>query len=201
MITTQPRPRPHRDPRRNPHLALLLCGGLVLASGCFSAKINVVDERTALENQILGSYQALDSNLQLLASVRDPAPAAGAADLSQFSPARRTAIAARQTQQFNRDDVDELKGQGCLGEGQDGLLSERPCEASRDPVVAERLAKLLPSENQARATLFGFVIASSPELNEADLPQVVSAFARIQQEQAQQGAWIQAPSGEWAQKN
>jgi hypothetical protein len=192
-----------RRPRRHPSFALILIGALTLLDGCFSAKINVVDERTALENQILGSYQELDSNLQLLASVRDPAPAAaaGAADLSQFSLARRKAIAARQTQQFNRDDVDELKGLGCLGEGQDGLLAERPCEATRDPVVAERLAKLLPSENQARAILFRFVIASSPELGEADLPQVVSAFARIQQEQARKGDWIQAPAGEWVQKN
>ncbi|HKK67753.1 MAG TPA: hypothetical protein VJ946_06055, partial [Bacteroidales bacterium] len=41
-------------------------------SGCTLAKVDVemVSERTALENQVLGSYNSLDSQMLLAASVR-----------------------------------------------------------------------------------------------------------------------------------
>jgi len=50
---------------------------LMLAlSGCTLAKVdvNVVSERTALENQVLGSYNALTQDVLLVASVRGVDP-------------------------------------------------------------------------------------------------------------------------------
>ena len=45
---------------------------LLLISGCTLAnvKVEMLSERTALENQVLGSYNSLDSQMLLAASVR-----------------------------------------------------------------------------------------------------------------------------------
>ena len=77
---------------------------LIAPFSCVSPTIQVVDERTALENQILGSFEELEQDISLLASVRsDDSPESGPA-LPRFSDIRNQAIQARQTQQFNRDD-------------------------------------------------------------------------------------------------
>ena len=173
-----------------------------LASACVEAKIQVVDERTALENQILGQYEELDRELLLVASVR-AAPAGGGgpeAGLPVVSRLRDEALRARQTQQFNRDDLDELKAKGCLGEGGDGMLKPRECEASRETSVAERVARLVEAENQARRSILRYVVASSPDLTEQDLPKLTAAWSRLAHEQARPGEWIQDAGGAWKQK-
>ena len=178
-----------------------IAGLAVLISGCVSAKINVVGERTALENQILGSYEELDRDMQLLASVRAVDAEGKTRQPQSYTQERRQAILARQTQQFNRDDIDELKQAGCIGEAQDGTLKARPCERSSDPAVAGRLLRLIASENQARGVILRFAVTVSPDLTEKDLPQVIEAYARMQREKAQSGEWIQQPDGKWVRKN
>ena len=175
-------------------LAVLLCG-------CVSAKINVVDERTALENQILGSYEELDRDMQLLASVRAVDSGGKTRPPPSYTQERKQAITARQTQQFNQDDIDELKKAGCIGEAKDGTLAARPCERSSDQTVAQRLERLIASENQARGVILRFAVTTSPDLTEKDLPQVTEAYARMQREKAKTGEWIQQPSGEWIRKD
>ncbi len=180
---------------------ILLAGTAVLLGGCVSAKINVVDERTALENQILGSYEELDRDMQLLASVRGVDAKSQAQPPPSYTQQRQRAIAARQTQKFNRDDVDELKQAGCIGEANDGTLSKRPCELASDPAVAARLERVIASENQARSVILRFAVTASPDLTEKDLPQVTATYARMQREKARSGEWIQEPLGEWVRKD
>jgi uncharacterized protein YdbL (DUF1318 family) len=180
---------------------ILIAWPTVLLSGCVSAKINVVDERTALENQILGSYEELDRDMQLLASVRAVDAEGQTRQVPDYTQERRQAITARQTQKFNQDDIDELKQAGCIGEAKDGTLSKRPCPRASDPAVAGRLERLIASENQARSVILRFAVTASPDLTEKDLPQVTQAYARMQREKAKTGDWIQQPSGEWVRKD
>ena len=172
-----------------------------VVSGCVSAKINVVDERTALENQILGSYEELDRDMQLLASVRAVDSSGKTQPPPSYTQERQQAIVARQTQQFNRDDIDELKRAGCLGEAGDGTLAARTCDRSSDQAIAGRLERLIASENQARGVILRFAVTTSPDLTEKDLPQVTEAYARMQREKAKTGEWIQQPDGKWIQKD
>jgi len=176
-----------------------LLGGL-LFSGCVSAKINVVDERTALENQILGSYQRLDRDMQLLASVRAGEKAKPGAEKRPLVDARRRAIQARRVIQFNADDVDELKRLGCLGETKAGKLAGHDCEATSDAAVKKRLDRLVESENEARAVILSFIVTESPDLTEKNLPQLKQAFVRMRREDAKAGEWIQLDSGAWQKK-
>jgi len=172
-----------------------------LLYGCVSAKINVVDERTALENQILGSYEELDRDMQLLASVRAVDSAGETQPPPSYTQQRQQAIVARQTQQFNQDDIDELKKAGCIGEARDGTLAARPCDPAADKSVAERLERLIASENQARGVILRFAVTVSPDLTEKDLPQVTKTYARMQREKAKTGEWIQQPDGKWVRKD
>jgi uncharacterized protein YdbL (DUF1318 family) len=180
---------------------IILAGPAVLLSGCVSAKINVVDERTALENQILGSYEELDRDMQLLASVRGVDAEGQAQAPPNYTRQRQLAIAARQTQKFNRDDVDELKQAGCIGEANDGTLSKRPCEPASDPTVAARLKRVIAAENQARSVILHFAVTASPDLTEKNLPQVTATYARMQREKAKSGEWIQKSDGKWIRKD
>jgi len=172
---------------------------LLVLCDCVTPRIAVVDERTALENQILGSYEELDRNLQLIASVRALGQENQAPQAGDFVKIRRQAIQARQTQQFNRDDVVELKKASCLGEGKDGLLAVRPCPGPDDPKAKDRLASLLGAENRARSVLWRFIVATNPDLSDQDLPQVIETFARLQREAARAGEWVQGVDGTWLQ--
>ncbi len=172
----------------------------LMAIACVKARINVVDERTALENQILGSYQELDRDLQMVASVRSVDAEGQSQPAPSFHQIRQQAIEARQTQQFNQDDIDELKLAGCLGEGADGLLHTRPCEAGQDAPVAERIARQLKSENASRETLLEFVVTTSPDLTRDDLKQVRTAYARMNRDASSIGHWIQSEDGTWSRK-
>jgi hypothetical protein len=180
-----------RTPVLTAFLGLALCG-------CVSAKIAVVDERTALENQILGSYEELDRDLQLIASVRSSDDSGRAGGAAAFSRIRERAIQARQTQQFNQDDVDELKAAGCLGEVHDGTLAARDCPDGSDPRVRDRIDRLVTTENDARRTILQFIVTASPDLTEKDLPQVVTTYARMQRNKVKKGEWVRESAG-WKQ--
>jgi hypothetical protein len=163
-----------------------------------SARINVVDERTALENQILGRYQELDESLLQLASVRAGTEGDGALDQAAF---RDAAIRARRVQRFVQDDVEELLRLGCVGEGRAGRLQPRSCEAaSQDAKLAERIERVTRLENESRQAILSFVLETTPELTRKDLHRLEAAWARLRAEQAPSGAWLENPEGTWAKK-
>ncbi len=181
-------------------IVMLLLQTAWWSSGCVSAKIQVVDERTALENQILGSYEELERDQQLVASVRGVSEDGKRKQTQKFSDVRAGAVAARQTQQFNLDDIEELKQAGCLGETNDGQLTARPCDTGDQTSVSERIERLVASENQARLVLIEFVVTTSPDLTTDDRAQLIRAYARMNREQAKSGHWTQTDAGEWVRK-
>ncbi|RLB56894.1 MAG: hypothetical protein DRI34_08465 [Deltaproteobacteria bacterium] len=196
-----PRPRTaiavRASPRFPPVVSALLLSCLAAGPlGCVSPRIQVVDQRTALENQILGSYRELDRDMQLLSSVRS-GPGPGKTGTSE---PRRRALRARQEMIFLRDDVDELKALGCLGEGNRGRLLPRPCRRAAEGDLARRLAEVARRVNAARQVVLRFVVATSPDLTEADLPQVIEAFVRLQREHAASGHWWQDDAGTWQRR-
>jgi hypothetical protein len=169
--------------------------GLLAASGCFTPQIQVVDERTALENQILGQYERLDDDLQLWASVRSPAAAS-----SGLHQLRRQALQARRVEIFFQDDVEEFKHLGCLGEGRDALLVRRSCPVDEERGRAAWLERTLEEVNRARLAIFAYVLAASPQLGAGDEGQLRRVFVELRRRQAAAGDWLQQDDGGWVQK-
>jgi len=178
-----------------PNFAVAWLAGLLATSGCFTPQIQVVDERTALENQILGQYERLDDDLQLWASVRSPAAAS-----SGMHQLRRQALQARRVEIFFQDDVEEFKRLGCLGEGRDALLARRPCSVDKERTRVAWLERTLEEVNKARLAIFAYVLAASPQLGAGDEEQLRRVFVELRRRQAVTGDWLQLDDGSWVQK-
>lgn len=178
-----------------PGLLFLLgrCLALAVAVGCVSVKPVVLDRKTQLENQILGTFQRLRGELILASSVRGKGSRA-----NKLSPLEREAVEAMMTREFNRDDVEDLKRAKVLGEGNNGLLARRgePGDASK----ATWVKQLMEEENQARMVIMRRVIDHSPELSRSDLPEVRRIFYRLNVQTARKGDLVQGEDGQWSQK-
>ena len=104
-------------------------------AGCTLAKVdvNVVSQRTALENQVLGSYNALSDDVLLVASVRGVDPTGKIETPPRKSREYQNAVTAMETLAFHEDDVDAFKRLGWVGENNSGppdTLSHGPGKGS-----------------------------------------------------------------------
>ena len=175
--------------------------GFFLCVGCGGplVGVTVVDERTALENQVLGSYRELDRDVLLLASVRYVDPSGKIVKSEKVPERKREVIRAMQRTSFNKDDVDRLKASGVLGENNQGgitLLAEEKV----NPDQLEFVRNLVREENTDRDVVMRRMIATNEELSESDLPQVRKIFAALNRDTARPGSLIQRESGEWMEK-
>jgi len=167
---------------------------LIALVGCVSVKPVVLDRKTQLENQILGTFKRLEGELILASSVRgEGAPA------KKVSPLQREALESMMTREYNRDDIEDLKTRQVLGEGNDGLVAVRDLPA--EEVEAARVKKLVKEENSARLVLMKRVIQQSPDLSDKDLPELRRIFHRLNVQTARKGDWVQRSDGKWEQKS
>jgi hypothetical protein len=174
--------------------ALLACG----AAGC-TFNFEVTSQRTALENQVMGAYQELEDDLVLISAVR-----AGEAkrNTASIPPTKRRALDARANQDFNRDDIVELKELQVLGEAADGRVTLLPGGILKsDDKTALRLAQeLVGEENGDREVIWTRIIAGNENLSAKDLPAVRKTYARLMRDQAATGHWYQDEDGKWRRK-
>jgi len=172
----------------SPHrLSPVAC--LLLFSACVTVKPVVVDRKTQLENQILGTFQRLEDDLILASSVRGERREPGLSSLE------REAIDAMMTREFQRDDVEALKARQAVGEANTGLLVLLTPPA--DAAEAQRAKELVAEENRCRQVLLRRVIALGPDLSDKDLPELQRILYRIQAETARPGDRLQGEDGAW----
>lgn len=171
---------------------------VVLPVAC-TFNFEVTSQRTALENQVMGSYRELEDDLVLVSSVRGPSNAE-----DKLAPSKKLALDARQNQEFNRDDVDELKDKGVLGEASDGRLQMLPADVAKtgkvDAAVRQLAERLVAEENRDRAAIWQRIVAGNANLSDKDLPEVQRTYAKMQRESAAPGHWYQNDNGQWLQK-
>jgi uncharacterized protein YdbL (DUF1318 family) len=185
--------------------------GLALLVGCTLAevKVDVVSERTALENQVLGTYNALDTEMLLVASVRGVDSAGTIREPPRQSREHRDAVLAMQTLSFHEDDLQAFKRLGWVGENVDGLLTKFPLVREDAPedlaefverYSEEELATVTAEVNRAREIVMGRVIDLNEDLTNEDLPQVRRVFGKLNVENALPGEKIQLEDGTWAEQ-
>ena len=174
---------------------LTACGKLV------GVDVTVVDQKTALENQILGSYEELGNEMLLLASVRSVDEEGKLKTVAEIPPGKKQAIRAMQRQEFNRDDIQSFKQTGVAGEGNTGLLVFfENQETKQDPQLKSFSQAIIQEENEDRLAILNRTIATNQAFSEGDLPKVQKIFASLNRDSARPGEKIQQENGEWTVK-
>jgi hypothetical protein len=178
-------------------LILSACGGPLV-----SVDVTVVDQKTALENQILGSYEEIGNDMALLASVRSVDEEGALITVAEIPKGKKEAIRARQRQEFNHDDVQMFKKESCAGEGKDGLVAllTIQCTKKNDPKFIEFAKAILEEENKSRLIILQRIIDTNENFAKDDMPKVQKIFAGLNRDKALPGEWIQLDTDQWQVK-
>lgn len=183
--------------------------GLLLLGGCTLAKVdvNVVSERTSLENQVLGTYNSLSEELLLVASVRGVSPTGKIEAKPQRSPEQQDATRALETISFHADDLESFKRLGWAGENREGLITPFPREIPKLlPPDLKAFATLynegefrqvIDEVNQSREVLMLRVVQTNENFTAKDLPAIRRVFAKINRQKSAPGTRVQADDGTW----
>lgn len=172
---------------------LTACGGPLVG-------VTVVDERTALENQVLGTYQELNQQVMLVASVRYIDPKGKLKQTQELPPGKKDVVRALQRVSFNKDDLNRYKSLGIIGENNEGgvtLLEPQKVQPD-DRAFVENLMK---EENEDRLTIMSRIIETNETLTPSELPRVHKMFAALNRDKALKGERIQLDNGTWTQKD
>jgi uncharacterized protein YdbL (DUF1318 family) len=184
---------------------------LIFVAGCTLAevKVEVLSERTALENQVLGTYNSLDREMLLLASVRSVDAEGVIQKPPRQSQEHKDAMTAIQVQSFHADDVQAFKQLKWVGENSEGLLTSFQMSKSDAPenlkdfaarYTSEELNAVISQVNQSREIIMRRVIEMNENLKESDLPEIHRIFGKLNAENALQGEKIQTENGTWIVK-
>jgi uncharacterized protein YdbL (DUF1318 family) len=182
-----------------------LCAGCTLAR----VKVDVVSERTSLENQVLGTYNALDREMLLVASVRGIDTEGRVQPPPRQSREQQDVLLAMQVLSFHEDDLQAFKQLGWVGENKEGLLTVFPMAREKVPKELKEFSDRYKEEefrsvvgkiNAAREVVMRRVIALNENFTEGDLPAVRSVFAKLNAQNAASGEKVQAEDGTWKVK-
>ena len=186
-------------------LLLLALGGCTLAD----VRVEMLSERTALENQVLGSYNALDTQMLLTASVRGVDSEGNIGRLPASSREKQDVIAAMQVIDFHADDIDLFKRAGWIGENNRGLIEPFGLEQKSVPddlkqetlrFTPEEFAAIVDQVNASRRQIMRHVIYMNESITEADFEAVARIFAAVEADRSAAGTRIQTEDGQWISK-
>lgn len=179
---------------------------LFLNFGCaeklVGVNVTIIDQKTALENQVLGSFQEIDKDLILLASVRSVDENGKLRAVKPLPRSKRKAILARQRMEFNKDDLESFKGDGCAGENNLGLLTFFETEKTRkDPDHKKFVLAIIGEENEDRLAVLERILATNEAFGKEDLPKVQRIYSGLNRDNAKKGELIQLSDGKWEKKD
>ena len=184
---------------------------MIMIQGCTLAKVNVevVSERTTLENQVLGTYNALDREMLLAASVRGVDENGRMKIPPKKSRGRKDAVEAMQIIDFHSDDMRRFKDLGWVGENRSGLIEVLGMEKTSVPaelkafaegIKKEELDSIVSYTNNARETIMQRVIDMNETLSDEDMPKIRKVFADMNATNALPGDKIEIGEGTWTIK-
>jgi len=190
-------------------LSMLVVAALCVGCTLARVKVDVVSERTSLENQVLGTYNALDREMLLVASVRGVDTEGRVQTPPRQSREQQDVLLAMQVLSFHEDDLQAFKQLGWVGENKEGLLTIFPMTKEKVPkelkdfadrYKEEEFKSVVEKMNSAREVVMRRVIALNENFTEGDLPAVRSVFAKLNAENAKSGDKYQAEDGTWKVK-
>ena len=167
---------------------------LGLVSACITINPVNLGKKSALERQLMGPFEPLSEEELLVASVRSSL----ITSVGPLVDLQRAALAARRRQVFNQDDKDDLQESGCLGEANDATLAKRPCDSKIPFSLMAQLERIIKEENQDRAAIINWVLASDPILKAESRLEIQSLYRALLRAQLKEGYWYQKDDGAWA---
>ena len=174
------------------HSLIIIC---FVLSGCFTIKTVNISQKTSLEHQLMGSFEPLTEEEMLLSSVRDEAQLNQGEELTE----NQRALQARRRQIFNRDDINDFKTRGCLGEAKEGQLVMRTC-GELSPQDKQLLQEILEQETRDRETIISWVISQHDHLQASHRNQVIHIYRQFILSHSPGGTPFENAEGIWAQK-
>ena len=160
-------------------------------------EVNITGEKTALENQVIGTYEQIEEDVWTLTSVRSATPGGQPA----VSADKKKVLEAVRGRKFNKDDIDEFLEQELVGESNTGLLEIRnQQELDKDENLKTRVTTIVKNENEYRKIIMDRIILLNVQAAEAGEANVSSIFAKMNQDNAAEGSWIQTEDGQWIKK-
>jgi uncharacterized protein YdbL (DUF1318 family) len=174
---------------------------LTAASACSikAPEVRLTGEKTSLEKEILGTYHQMREDTWMVASTRDAVETTRPA--ASMSPEKKRSLDALREQEFNKDDVEEFKQKGFIGETNEGRLWVRPSdELSRISETARLVGEVVQEENADRQIIIERVVELNDALKRAVPKDVFAVFAKMYQENSPAGSWIQKSDGSWIKK-
>ena len=174
---------------------------LILALCCSCSvrtpKVQFTGQKTALENQILGTYEQIEDDSYMVASTRS-----GTGDEKvALADEKKKVLEAVQSRKFNNDDIVEFKKDGAVGENYQGFLELRPLPKLESyPEYREFVQQIVDEENRDRKIIYDRVLEINPDANKAGQEKVYAVFAKLNRDSSEKGMWIQLTDGTWIEK-
>jgi len=169
------------------------CGGKLV-----DVNVTIVDQKTALENQILGSYEELSNDVLLLASVRSVDEEGKLKPTVEIPKGKLLALRSMQRQEFNRDDIQGFKQSLVAGEGNDGFLKFFDNERTQTDAQFKEFAEaIIAEENEDRMIILQRIVATNENFTEQDLPKIQKISASLNRDNAKLGEKVQRENGDW----
>jgi len=160
-------------------------------------EVNVTGEKTALENQVIGTYAEIEQDAWTLASVRSTKPG----QTAKMPAEKKKVFQAVQGRKFNKDDIDEFKKAEIVGENNLGLVEIRNHQKlESDPELKNRVVKIVETENGYRQIIMDRIIVLNDSAAKAGNENVARIFAKINQDNSEAGTWVQSDNGKWNKK-
>lgn len=172
---------------------------VILIFGCSirAPEVKVSGEKTTLEKQILGTYEELERDAQVIASSR----LVEGEKRALISLEKKRILDALRNRRSNRADIEDLKKDGVIGEDNRGFLQIMPTDKlEKDPEYKAMVTRLVERENRDRQVIMDWIIAVNTYLKEKERDKIYAVVAKINQRKAEPGTWIQLDDGQWVKK-
>lgn len=171
----------------------------IMLSNCSvkAPEVKITGEKTALENQVIGTYEEIEQDSWTIASVRST----GSGNKVKMSKEKKKVLKAVQNRKFNKDDMNEFKRDGIIGENNMGFAEIRSNDLFRDdPELKKRVEKVIAEENEDRTTIMERAIQINEKIAQSNINAISAVFAKIYQDESEPSTWIQIEDNTWVKK-
>lgn len=178
---------------------------MLASSGCTikPPEVIITSEKTALENQLLGSTEKITDDPVSTAAVWSAAIGydQGLYDLPDTSltsdeAAGRRLMLAQIRRQTMQEYIARLKRSGFIGEQHDGFL-----KVMSDTVAQyDALARVVEAENKDRSVILEFYGRSQGTTTDEELSAIRENFAEMMARISPTGTWVEDIQGGWSRK-